>query len=90
MPAIALLGVARLNLAFVFRPLRPLGNFAGAHDDPAEDAHGQEEDLAQGLEYCPAVHVKRQALPPMINGVGLSVSSTGPGPSSMYRRKNSK
>ena len=34
-----------LDAAFVFHPLRPLGNFARSHDEPAEEAFWEHKDL---------------------------------------------
>ena len=63
-PSIAHPGVVRFDGTFVFHPLRPLRNFAGAHDDPAKEADGEEEDLKNDLQQNHALEAASEMLPP--------------------------
>jgi hypothetical protein len=67
--------VIGINRAFVFDPLRPLGDLAGAHDEPAEQALWDDEHLRKQLNQRPTIEVQRQPLPAESPGLTLLVDA---------------
>lgn len=55
--------VIGLDAAFVFHPLRPLGNLARSHDEPAEETFWEGKDLVEHHEKQRSVFMQGQPFP---------------------------